>query len=88
MISFAREIRPLFSASDIQCMRTKGVNLDDYNYMADAHGDGEFLDHSNARNVFAYLTGAKQPRMPIGGPFWSAPNLEKFENWIGDGFQA
>ena len=87
MISFAKDIRPLFSIREIQCMKTPGVRLDDYSYMADDQGGGDFPDHANARNVLVYLTGAKQPRMPPGGPYWSTSNLEKFETWMTDGFQ-
>lgn len=86
--SFANDIRPLFRPQDIGCMKPlpHGVLLDDFAYMSDPTGDGVFPDHANARHVFARLSGDERPRMPKGGPFWDAPGLAKFAQWMTDGF--
>jgi len=81
-ISFATDIRPLFRPIDIEHMLPFDVRLDDYEYMADP-ADGHF----HARDVQAYLAGTKTPRMPLGGPFWSAAQLALLQQWIDDGFQ-
>ncbi len=80
-VSFARDIRPLFRPIDVIHMVPFKVWLDDYGYMADAADD-----HRHAADIRDFLSGARQPRMPIGGPFWTAEQLELFERWMRDGF--
>jgi hypothetical protein len=75
-VSFARDIRPLFRQIDLDHMDRMGVMLDDYGYMS---------DRSNAQNVYDYLEGAKEPRMPIGGPYWDKEQLDVFARWMKDG---
>jgi len=73
VISFARDVRPLFRPIDIQHMSPMGVLLDDYTYMSDPQ---------NAQVVYEFLNGERQPQMPIGGPFWSAEQLQLFSDWM------
>jgi hypothetical protein len=87
-VSFAQDIAPLFNQQDIACMSRFGVLLSDPSYMSDATGSDQFPDHANARNVHARLTGAATPRMPMGGPYWSDDQLQLFNQWMTDGFQA
>jgi hypothetical protein len=84
--SFATDIAPLFRSTDVSCMARLGVSLGDYAYMSDPTGGGTFADHANARNVYAHLTGDTTPRMPMGGPYWSAAQLQLFAQWMTDGF--
>src|ERR1700759_4514286 len=81
-VSFATDIQPLFRPQDIQCMNGFGVALDDYNYMSDPTGDGTYPDHANAHAVYDHLTGTSQPQMPMGGPYWTAAQLQLFQNWM------
>lgn len=81
-VSFARDIVPLFRPVDIANMLEFEVRLGDYSYMADPSGN-----HRNARRIGAYLSGARQPRMPLGGPFWTDAQLQLFERWMNEGFQ-
>jgi hypothetical protein len=67
-------------------MTPLGIVLDDYTYMSDSAGDNHFMDHANARDVYAHLTGARHPRMPKNGPFWSQAKLDLFNQWMSDGF--
>jgi hypothetical protein len=99
--SFARDIAPLFTPKDVNCMRIvqndRGQNiiLNDYGYMGDATGDGTYTDHSNARHVYAHLTGEEKPQMPMGSEKkWNAPDnpdgqsaLMKYQTWMEQGFQ-
>jgi hypothetical protein len=81
-VSFKTDILPLFRQIDIDHMRPSGVLLDDVAYMTDPSQD---YDHTH--QVQDYLTGAKIPRMPPGGPFWSDDQLQLYSRWIADGFQ-
>lgn len=81
-VSFARDIRPLFRPIDVEHMRPFNVLLDDYAYMTDPAND-----HQHALSVYEYLVGLKEPRMPIGGPFWTADQLAAFRRWMDEGFR-
>ena len=72
-VSFERDIRPLFREIDLDHMGPMGVALDDYDYMSDP---------SNAQSVYEYLTGDQEPRMPVGGPYWSQEQLELYSRWL------
>jgi hypothetical protein len=80
--SFAKDVRPLFREIDIDHMEPFGVTLGDYGYMSDASND-----HRNARDVFDYLSGKREPQMPPGGPYWSKEQLDLYEKWMADGYQ-
>jgi hypothetical protein len=91
-VSYAKDIKPLFTKNDIDHMRPFKVNLDQFEWMSDpAAGSvgscANFDDHGNARSVFGYLTGDCTPRMPLGGPFWDADKLALYQRWMDDGFQ-
>lgn len=63
-------------------MAPMGVLLNDYTYMSNPAGDGTYPDHANANQVYSFLTGKSQPRMPLGGPYWTAAQLQVFNNWM------
>ena len=91
-VSFKTDILPLFTPTDIGHMSRMGIKLDDYTYMSDpAPGTvkrcGPFDDHAHARAVYNSLTGACQPRMPMGGPYWNDTQLATYLKWMNDGFQ-
>jgi hypothetical protein len=79
--SFANDIEPLFRPIDIEHMKPSGVALDDYAYMSDPTDE-----HANAQSVHDRLTGEEKPRMPPGGPFWTAEQIALFEKWMSDGY--
>lgn len=76
-VSFSRDILPLFRTSDIQHMNAFGVRLGDHGWMSNP---------ANAWNVLNHLRGVKQPRMPLGGPYWTEDQLNLFQQWIGAGY--
>jgi hypothetical protein len=80
-VSFAQDIRPLFRTDDIEHMSPYGVQLDNYTYMSDP---GQH--HKNAQAVQDFLTGKRKPRMPIGGPFWTAEELDLYDRWMTGGY--
>ncbi|HEV8039119.1 MAG TPA: hypothetical protein VGP62_09670 [Bryobacteraceae bacterium] len=59
-----------------------GVLLNQYSYMSDPSNN-----HQNATTIQAYLVGTQQPRMPMGGPYWSQQQLDLNAQWMTDGFQ-
>jgi hypothetical protein len=77
-VSFERDIKPLFRPIDVEHMEPMGVLLDDHGYMSDP---------SNAQSVYDFLTGDKQPQMPIGGPYWSKDQLDLFSRWMSGGYK-
>lgn len=79
VVSFAKNIKPLFRAIDIQHMKPLGVLLDSYDYMSDSSDN-----HAKARNVYSQLSSQS---MPPGGPFWTASQLALFTGWMKGGFQ-
>ena len=79
-VSFAHDIRPLFRPLDIAHMQPFDVNLGDYAYMADPADD-----HRHAREVEAFLCGAREPRMPLGGPYWTDEQLRLYDRWMRGG---
>ena len=61
-ISFAQDIRPLFTDVDVAHMKSFGVRLHDFDYMRDP---------AHAQNILnAVSTGAMPPRSS-GEPGWS-----------------
>jgi hypothetical protein len=81
-VSFANDIRPLFRRKDIDHMRPFGVMLEDFAYMSDPTDN-----HRHGRDVGDFLSGTQQPRMPIGGPFWTPEQLGLYEQWMTGGFR-
>ncbi len=97
-VSFAADIRPLFTASDIDCMSGLGVERHDHDDMAvpaadrfypnHAYPDRAHPDRADARDVLAHLTGERRPRMPLGGAPWIDAQIDLFKRWMADGFLA
>jgi hypothetical protein len=77
LISFEKDIKPLFRTIDVDHMKPSGVLLDDYAYMSEAsHG------HANA-----VLDTLKNQTMPPGGPFWPQDKVDLFAKWMSDGYK-
>jgi hypothetical protein len=88
-VSFAEQIRPLFSDRDQNCMSGFGFDLRDHGWMADPTGDSEHPNHANARHVLArLLPQAGSRRMPKNGPYWSDAQIDLFRLWMADGYAA
>jgi hypothetical protein len=84
LISFARDIKPLFRPVDIAHMKSRGVNLDDYGYMLYSSNS-----HQNVERVQQTLSpqDGGPPEMPPGGPYWTPDQLALFAKWRPDGYQ-
>lgn len=81
--SFQKNILPKFRAVDINCMRGKGIQLSNSEWMRDPSGDSSYADHANARRVFAALSSGDMP--PDGA--WPQNWLDAYQSWIDSGFQ-
>ena len=77
-VSFEKDIKPLFRPMDVECMRSRGVYLSDYDYMKDP---------DIAKFVLSMLQPDANPRMPYGGPYWSQAALDLFKKWMDDGYE-
>jgi hypothetical protein len=78
-VSFAQDIRPLFTDMDIAHMGDLGVPLDDLGYMRDPGHAQQVLD--------AVSTGVMPPRRS-GEPPWSPESVQLFRDWIAGGYQS
>jgi hypothetical protein len=78
-VSFAQDIRPLFTDMDIAHMKDLGVALDDFDYMRDP---------AHAQNVLNAVSSGAMPPRRSGEPPWSPDNVQLFRDWIAAGYQA
>jgi hypothetical protein len=78
-VSFAQDIRPLFTDMDIAHMKAAGVLLDDFEYMRDPAHSQKVLD--------AVSTGAMPPQSS-GEPSWPPDSVQIFRDWMAAGCQA
>lgn len=74
-LSFAADIRPLFRAGDVACMKNAGVLLDDPVWMCVA---------ANAQRVYHAVSGGA---MPPDEP-WPADRVALFKAWMDAGCAA
>ncbi|MFB3886968.1 MAG: hypothetical protein ACE144_17215 [Thermodesulfobacteriota bacterium] len=71
-LSFAADIRPLFTAYDIENMKPMGIDLSSYENVKE-----------KAQSIYARVS-AKD--MPCVGP-WSDQSIEKFKEWMESGMK-
>ena len=78
-VSFAQDIRPLFTDMDIAHMKDFGVALDDFEYMRDP---------AHAQQVLNRVSAGTMPPRRSGEPPWSPDSVQLFRDWIAAGYQA
>ena len=78
-VSFAQDIRRLFTDMDIAHMKGPGVLLDNFEYLRDPAHAQKVLD--------AVSTGAMPPH-GSGEPSWPPESVQLFRDWIAGGYQA
>jgi hypothetical protein len=78
-VSFASQILPLFTPTDINHMARAGCMLAEYSYMSQP---------ANAQNVLNRLNGTTKPVMPPppAAP-WTPANIQLFQDWMAGGYQ-
>jgi hypothetical protein len=78
-VSFAQDILPLFTQTDIDHMQNLGVSLNSYSYMS-------VPDNANA--VYQQVSTQQMPPPPPEGEGpWSGANVALFKSWMDGGFQ-
>ena len=78
-VSFAQDIRPMFTDMDIAHMKGFGVALDDFGYMRDP---------AHAQRVLDMVSAGTMPPSRSGEPPWSPDSVQLFRDWIAAGYQA
>jgi hypothetical protein len=78
-VSFARDIRPLFTEVDIAHMKGFGVLLDDFDYMRDP---------AHAQRTLDVVSAGAMPPASSGEPPWPPDSVQLLRDWIAAGYQA
>jgi hypothetical protein len=79
MVSYANDIKPLFSGIDVNHMMAQGLDLNSYDDVK-----------NTAQEIYNRLTTTNQRRLmppPSSGGPWSADKVAKFKQWMDDGYQ-
>ncbi len=79
VVSFSKDVKPMFRDVDIDHMKVHGVHLDDFQYISDPT-----KQLCECRAVQDSLVGRT---MPPGGPFWTEDQLGLYDKWRTDGYQ-
>jgi hypothetical protein len=74
-VNFTTDIRPLFRAEDIDCMKAMGIDLDDPAWMCVP---------ANAQSVYGTLS---EGTMPPDKP-WPTDRVSLFKEWMDAGCPA
>ena len=77
-VSFKKNIKPLFTATDVAHMKPMGVLLHTYSYMSDPSGS-----HAHANAVKSQVQSGA---MPPGSP-WPPSKVNLFIKWMTDGYK-
>ena len=77
-VSFAQDVRPLFTDMDIAHRKGLGVALDDFDYMRDP---------AHAQKVLDAVSTGVMPPSSSGEPAWSQENVQLFQSWMAGGYQ-
>ncbi len=77
-VSFAHDIRPLFTDMDVAHMKSFGVSLDDIDYMRDP---------AHAQKVLNAVSAGTMPPSSSGEPAWSPESVQLLRDWMAGGYQ-
>ena len=78
-VSYAQDIRPLFTDMDVAHMQGLGVLLDDFDYMRDP---------GHAQKVLDAVSTGSMPPSSSGEPSWSQERVQSLRDWISAGYPA
>ncbi|MGC1380234.1 MAG: hypothetical protein WA814_04340 [Candidatus Baltobacteraceae bacterium] len=74
-LSFAKDIRPMFTDMDVEHMKPFGIDLS-------SRDDVE----ANADNIYATVSDGSMPPRGSGEERWSTEMCERFKQWQTQGF--
>ena len=77
-VSFAQDIRPLFTDIDVAHMSNLGVSLDDFDYMRDP---------GHAQRVLSKVSSGAMPPRRSGEAAWAPETVQLFRDWMAGGYQ-
>ena len=77
-VSFAQDIRPLFTDMDVAHMKHYRVKLDDFDYMRNSR---------HAQHVLNRVSNGSMPPRRSGEPAWSPETVQLFRDWMAAGYQ-
>jgi hypothetical protein len=77
-VSFASDILPLFTQTDVDHMKGFSIELDDYDFMKQP---------DNAASVYAQVSSGAMPPPDSGEERWSDEKVALFYDWIEGGYQ-
>ena len=77
-VSFAQDIRPLFTDMDVEHMRHRFVHLDVFDYMRKPR---------HAQHVLNKVSDGSMPPRNSGEPAWSPETVQLFRDWVAGGYQ-
>ncbi len=74
-LSFAKDIRPMFTDLDVAHMKPSGLDLSDLESVK-AHADA----------IYDVVTTGSMPPKPSGEPRWTPEMCERFKRWQDQGY--
>lgn len=77
-VSFENDVKPLFTAMDVDHMSEFGVALDDYSWMSQP---------DNAANVYQHVSSGSMPPPDSGEQPWPPDRVALFKAWMTGGYQ-
>jgi hypothetical protein len=77
-VSFAQDIRPLFTDMDVAHMRRLLVKLDDFDYMRKP---------GHAEHILKTVSSGRMPPRRSGEDTWSPETVQLFRDWMAGGYQ-
>lgn len=73
-LSFAKDIRPMFTDTDVEHMKPLGLDLSSHDDVA-----------KQAKDIFSVVTAGTMPPPEDGGEPWSEQLCEIFRRWMDEG---
>jgi hypothetical protein len=73
-LSFAKDIRPMFTDTDVKHMKSLGLDLGDWNAVK-----------AQADAIYGVVARHVMPPASSGEPPWTADMCERFKQWQDDG---
>lgn len=76
MVGFAKDVRPLFTDTDIAHMGARGLDLNDHDDVM-----------NNADLIYEKVTSGAMPPQSTGGVRWTKAQCDLFKSWQTGGCQ-
>ena len=87
-VSYRQDIQPIFNRNCVSCHGGQaGLYLDSYDHVMAGSGRGRVVipGDPQASELVQRITGASQPRMPMGGAPLPASDIDAIVTWVAEG---